>query len=98
MIKRISERDLQYIPNRELLLLNMYFQNKILANMAITSQDLSIDLLMLNMSKAFDTVNREKFIKILRALLKDNELHFLTFLIENVMLRVKIGNEHIPIQ
>ena len=46
---------------------------------------------MLDISKAFDTVN--KIFTILRTFLEDEELHSIKFLTENVILRVKIGNE-----
>ena len=66
---------------------------KLLAEMEITSQDLTIYLLMLDMSKAFDIVNRIKLFTILRTFLEDDELHIIKVLTENVILRVKIGNE-----
>ena len=48
---------------------------------------------MLAMSKAFDTVNRVKLFTILRTLLEDDELHINNVITENVILRVKLGNE-----
>ena len=48
---------------------------------------------MLDMSKAFDTVNRVKLFTILRIFMEDDELHIIKVLTENVILRVKLGNE-----
>ena len=41
---------------------------------------------MLDMSKAFDTVNRVKLFTILRTFLEEDELHIIKVLTENVML------------
>ena len=80
MIKRITGRALQYIPKTQAAYQSgrstteYVFAIKLLAEMAITSKDLTIYLLMLDMSKAFDTVNRVKLFTILRTFLEDDEL------------------------
>ena len=61
--------------------------------MAITSKDLTIYLLMLDMIKTFNTVNRVKRFTIRCTFLEDDALHIIKVLTENVILRVKIGNE-----
>ena len=82
MIKRIR-RALQYIPRTQAAYqygrstTEHVFAIKLLAEMAITSKDLTIYLLMLDMSKAFDT-------------LEYHELHIIKILTENVILRVKL--------
>ena len=48
---------------------------------------------MLDMSKAFDTVNRVKLFTILHTFLEDDKLHIIKVLTEDVILSVKIGNE-----
>ena len=48
---------------------------------------------MLDMSKAFDTVNRVIHLTLLRTYSEDDELHIIKVLIEHVILRVKIGNK-----
>lgn len=68
------------------------FSVKILAEKAITSSDFTIYLLLLDMSKAFDTVNRNKLLKDLSNVLDRDELHLLHLLINNVNIHVKIEN------
>ena len=48
---------------------------------------------MLDMSKAFDTVNRTKLFEILKTCLGKDEIHILKILTENVILKVKVQNE-----
>ena len=48
---------------------------------------------MLDMSKAFDTVNRSKLMQILENILSKGELHMMYLLINDVILNVRIGNE-----
>ena len=48
---------------------------------------------MLDMSKAFDTVDRGKVFKILKAILNDDEQHLMKVLIQDVKLQVRIGNQ-----
>ena len=45
------------------------------------------------MSKAFDTVRRNELFKILREILDHDELYMMKILVENVKLKIKIGNE-----
>ena len=45
------------------------------------------------MSKAFDTVNRDKLMKDLSEIISPDELHLMDILINDVTLKVKIGNE-----
>ena len=66
---------------------------KILAEKAITSADYKVTLLMLDMSKAFDTVKRRNLVEILREFLPPDELHMMKILIEDVRLRIRIRNE-----
>ena len=48
---------------------------------------------MLDMSKAFDTVNRKTLFVILSEILDQDELHILKLLTEDVKLEVKIEEE-----
>ena len=48
---------------------------------------------MLDMSKAFDTVDKGKLFKILKEILNDDELHLMKVLIQDVKLQVRIGNQ-----
>ena len=48
---------------------------------------------MLDMSKAFDTVNRMKLFEGLKQVLLPEELHILHILINDVFIKVRVGNE-----
>ena len=65
---------------------------KLLAEKAIISNDYKIHLLLLDMSKAFDTVDRNKLFEHLEEILHDDELYILHRLTNNPQLAVKIGN------
>ena len=69
------------------------FTLKILVEKAITSENYDIFILMLDMSKAFDTVNRSKLMQILQNILTPGELHMMYLLITDVILNVKIGSK-----
>ena len=69
------------------------FTIKILAEKAITSENYDIFLLFLDMSKAFDTVNRSKLTEILKNILTPSQLHMVYLLINDVILNVKIGDK-----
>ena len=66
---------------------------KLLAEKAIISNDYNIHLLLLDMSKAFDTVNRNKLFEHLEEILHDDELYIIHRLTNNPQLAVKIGNK-----
>ena len=65
---------------------------KLLVEKAILSSDYKVHLLLLDMSKAFDTVNRNKLFEHLEEILEDDELYILHRLTNNPQLAVKIGN------
>ena len=67
------------------------FAIKILAQKAITSKDYPIFLLMLDMSKAFDTVNRDILINELNNTLNRDELNIIKIML-NTELEVRCGN------
>ena len=69
------------------------FAIKLLTEKAITSENYNIFLLLLDMSKAFDTVNRPKLMKMLENILTKCELHMMHLLINDVILTVKIGDK-----
>ena len=66
---------------------------KLLAEKAITSEDYRIYILLLDMSKAFDTVNRNKLMKYLEEILTPSEMRLMFLLIAGVKLRVRVGKE-----
>ena len=64
---------------------------KLLAEKAITSADFELYILMKDMSRAFDTVNRKLLMEDLREILEDDELHVCKLLLEDVSLMVRCG-------
>ena len=69
------------------------FAIKVLAEEAITSSTYNIYLLLLDMSKAFDTVCRSKLLTDLHEILEPDEMHMMAVLISDVVLTVKVGKE-----
>ena len=68
------------------------FAAKILAEKAITSVDYTIYILLFDMSKAFDTVDRKLLIEDLSEVIDNDELHILNLMI-NVQLAIRCGSE-----
>ena len=66
---------------------------KILIDKAITSQDFDVYLLLLDMSKAFDTVNRKQLMIDLGQTLEQDELHLLSIITNRPKLSVKLDGE-----
>ena len=65
------------------------FTMKILAEKAITANDYAINILLMDMSKAFDTVKRGKLIEQLKDILQPDELHLILLLIKDISLQVR---------
>ena len=99
MIRRCWDRISTKIPIRQAAYqagrstTEQVFAIKMLAEKAITSSTYNIYLLLLDMSKAFDTVSRGKLLKDLKEILQPDELHMMSLLIKDVNLRVKVGKE-----
>ena len=72
------------------------FSVKVLADKAIASSDYNIYMLMLDMSKAFDTVHRDKLFECLDEILLPEELYLLHILTNNVNLKLRVGAEYSP--
>ena len=71
----------------------LVFAFKVLAEKAISSCDYEINLLMLDMSKAFDTIQRGTLIKDLKGIIEDDELHLIVLLLDKVNYSVKLEGE-----
>ena len=67
------------------------FAVKVLPEKAIASSTYSIYLLLLDISKAFDTVCRSKLLTDLQDVLEPDEMHMMRILINDVVLTVKVG-------
>ena len=50
------------------------------------------DILLIDMSKAFDRVKRGKLIEDIKTILQDDELHLVKILMEDMKLAVGVGN------
>ena len=68
----------------------LVFTFKTLAEKAISSCGYEINLLMLDMSKAFDTIQRGTLIKDLKGVIDDDELHLIVLLLDKVNFSVKL--------
>ena len=66
---------------------------KLLIEKALTSTDYDIFILLLDMSKAFDTVNRQILLTDLQATLDHDELHLLSILTNRPLLSVTVDGE-----
>ena len=89
LLERIPKTQAAYQQGRSTT--ELVFSFKVLAEKAITSENYKIFLLLLDMSKAFDTVRRNDLFTILEDILEVDELHMMKILVEDVILRVKIG-------
>ena len=98
MIRRTWERLKQHIPQEQAAYqpgrgtTEQVFAIKLLAEKAIVSNDYKIHLLLLDMSKAFDTVNRKTLFEELEEILDEDELHILSILTNQPEIKVKVGN------
>ena len=66
---------------------------KLMAEKAATTPDYETTILMMDMSKVFDRVQRGRVIEDLKSILHKDELHLIKILIKDVKLMVKIGND-----
>ena len=85
--KVISISQAAYSPGRSTT--ELVFTFKILAEIAICAQDFTLYLLMLDMSRAFDTIDRGILLKDLSEILESDELHLVSLLLKDVRLQVK---------
>ncbi len=67
---------------------------KLLAEKAITSQNYETTVLLLDMSKAFNTVRRNDLLPQLKRVLSDDEVHIMKILLKDVKLVVKMGKHY----
>ena len=98
MVKRIGKKIFKIIPKSQAAYQNgrstteQVFVFKSMAEKAISSTNYKTHILMMDMSKAFDTVKRNILISDLKMILDDDEMHILKLLIDDVRLVVKCGN------
>ena len=100
MIKRIWDRISDAIPTEQAAYqpgrgtTEHVFAVKMIAEKAITSNDYTAFLLLLDMSKAFDTVDRELLFNHLEKILEPDELHIMSRLTNHPQIKVRVGTEH----
>ena len=97
MCRRISDRLIQNIPKSQAAYqggrgtTEQVFAMRTMAEKAIAAKDYKTHILMMDMSKAFDTVNRSKLMLDLILILDEDEIHMIKILITDVELKVKVG-------
>ena len=95
LIRRCWDRLSTRIPIARRNTTEQVFAIKMLAEKAITSSTYTIYLLLLDTSKAFDTVCRNKLLTDLgiQEVLEPDEMHSTAILISDVVLTVRVGKE-----
>ena len=99
MLERINEKIDGSIPNSQAAYrggrstTEQVFTIKLMAEKAITSSNYSAMLLMMDMSKAFDSIHRAIILEDLQTILLPEELHMIKLMIDDVRLAVKIGSD-----
>ena len=66
---------------------------KTMIEKAITTENYEIFIILLDMSKAFDTVNRPKLLQYLKEILSECEMNMINILIKDIILNVQIGQK-----
>ena len=91
MKEKIPKEQAAYQPGRSTT--EQVFTMKILAEKSITSEDFPIYLLMLDMSKAFDSIDRNTLLKHLSTFLEKSEIYLMHLLINDIIFKVKLGEQ-----
>ena len=86
--KHILSEQAAYQPGRSTT--EQVFAVKTQAEKAIASSDFTLHLLLLDMSKASDTVNRQILFQELDDILNEDELHILSIITNKPQIKVKI--------
>ena len=98
LINRIGERIMKHIPPSQAAYqpgrstTEHVFAYKLLAEKAITSCNYTSNIILMDMSKAFDKVNRKILLEDLKQIVDDDELHLLKLLLDDVELTVRCGS------
>ena len=64
---------------------------KLLIEKAITSENYNLIILIIDMSKAFNTFNRKTLLRKLKTILDKSEMRMMYLLINSVKLKVRVG-------
>ena len=97
LMDRTVGRILQHIPSSQSAYqknrstTEQIFTFKLLAEKAITSEDYNCYILLMDMSKAFDMVERNTLLDDLKRILNPDEIHIVKLLIDQVELSIRVG-------
>ena len=99
ILERIIDRIIQNLPNSQAAyqpkrsMTEQIFTLKLLIENAIASQNYHLWILLMDMSKAFDTVKRKILLDDLRNIVEADELHLCKLLTEDVQFSIKVERE-----
>ena len=99
MMRRVGDRIQSRIPKTQAAYqggrstTEQVFVLRSMAEKAIASKDYETHVIMMDMSRAFDTVKRNQLMLELAVILEEDELHILKLLIEDVEFVVRCGNQ-----
>ncbi len=91
MKDKIPINQAAYQPGRSTT--KQVFTIKVLCEKAIANSDYTVYLLLLDMSKAFDTVRKDTLFERLEKILQPDELHLLSILTSRPTIRTRINEE-----
>ena len=99
MVDRIGQRIYDNIPITQAAYMQgrstteHIFTIKLLTEKAIITNNYEINFMLLDMSAAFDTIQRNKLMEDLNKIIDKDELHIIYVLIKDVAIQVRIGKE-----
>ena len=88
---RIPKSQAAYQPGRGTT--EQVLSLKLMVEKAITSSDFNIYILLLDMSKAFDTVNRKTLLEELEDILLPEEMHLISILTNRPKISIRLENQ-----
>ena len=97
LLNRTGQRIEQHIPQSQAA----YQKNrsttehvatyKLLAEKALSSSDYELTIILMDLSKAFDTIHRATLLQDLSRIVEKDELHMLKILLTNIQYKVRCG-------
>ena len=90
-IERSYTKRSSSLPKREKHSWTSYMCMKFLTEKTITSKNYNLSIMMIDMPKAFDKVNRKTLFEKLEAILDESEMRMMYLLINNFKVKVRVG-------